>query len=61
MDRNTELLLQKIARAQNWEDEEKASYDLETLRQEFQKRLHEKVPMTPLGSEQNGVASKMSD
>jgi hypothetical protein len=39
MDPITELLLQKAARVKNWEDEESASYDLETLRAEFHKRL----------------------
>jgi hypothetical protein len=40
MDPNTDLLLQKAARARNWEDEEGASYDLETLRAEFHRRLY---------------------
>jgi hypothetical protein len=53
MDPNTRLLLQKAARVQNWEDEEKASYDLDTLREEFQKRLH--------GNEQKANAPGVKD
>jgi hypothetical protein len=58
MDPNTKLLLQKVARAQNWEDEEKASYDLETLREEFQKRLHGKERETIPSGGEHGAAEK---
>jgi hypothetical protein len=47
MSQNEELLLQKSARVQNWEDEEKASYDLETLREEFRKRLYANEQTAP--------------
>jgi hypothetical protein len=40
MDEKTDLLLQKAAQAQQWEHEERASYDLETLREEFRRRLN---------------------
>lgn len=40
MDENTELLLLKAAQTKQWEDEERASYDLETMRAEFRKRLY---------------------
>ena len=40
MDENTKLLLQKAGRAPEWEDEERATYDQETLRQEFRRRLY---------------------
>jgi hypothetical protein len=40
MDEKTDLLLQKAAQAQQWEHEERASYDLETLREEFRNRLN---------------------
>ncbi len=40
MDENTKLLLQKAGRAPEWEDEEKATYDQEALRQAFRKRLY---------------------
>ena len=40
MDENAKLLLQKASRAPEWEDEERATYDQETLRQEiWQERL----------------------
>lgn len=53
MDPNTELLLQKAARVKNWEDEESAVYDLETLRAEFHRRLHGDNGATH-NEEQNG-------
>jgi hypothetical protein len=40
MDERLELFLEKAARAKNWEDEESASYDLATLREEFHRRLY---------------------
>jgi hypothetical protein len=40
VDENTKLLLQKAGRALEWEDEERASYDQEALRQEFRRRLY---------------------
>lgn len=54
MDRNTELLLAKAGQAKLWEDEEKASNDLEVLRKEFRQRLYadsrdgEAVPPPPV-------------
>lgn len=39
MDENTELLL-KAAQARQWENEERSSYDLETMRKEFRDRLY---------------------
>jgi hypothetical protein len=39
MDENTELLL-KAAQARQWENEERSSYDLETMRKEFCDRLY---------------------
>jgi len=39
MDDNTELLL-KTAQARQWENEERGSYDLETMRKEFRERLY---------------------
>jgi hypothetical protein len=62
MDRNTELLLQKAIRAENWEDQEKASNDLQTLREEFRNRLYARGedrtprPSTPAASA-NGSAA----
>jgi hypothetical protein len=39
MDTNTQLILANAARAQNWEDRERADNSLETLIEEFDKRL----------------------
>jgi hypothetical protein len=38
MDPNTELLLAKAAQPLRWEDEEKATNDVEELREEFRRR-----------------------
>lgn len=51
MDEKTDLLLQKAAQAHQWEHEERASYDLETLREEFRKRLNPPTKEVP----QNGT------
>ena len=40
MDRNTELLLAKAGQATRWEDEEKATNNLDVLRDEFRRRLY---------------------
>ena len=40
MDQNTELLLAKAAQLIRWEDEEKATNDVEQLREEFRRRLY---------------------
>ncbi len=40
MDENARLLLEKGSRAPAWEDEERGNYDLETLREEFRRRLY---------------------
>jgi hypothetical protein len=58
MDPNTELLLQKAARVKNWEDEESASYDLETLRAEFHKRLYGSGQKATPEDGQNGASAK---
>ncbi len=39
MDTNTQLILANAARAENWEDREKADDDLEALIEEIDKRL----------------------
>jgi uncharacterized coiled-coil protein SlyX len=39
MDTNTQLILLNAARAENWEDREKADDDLDALIEEFEKRL----------------------
>jgi hypothetical protein len=40
MDRNTELLLATARQVTRWEDEEKATNDVEQLREEFRRRLY---------------------
>ena len=40
MDRNTELLLAKAGQPSRWEDEQKATNDVEQLREEFRRRLY---------------------
>jgi hypothetical protein len=40
MDPNTELILAKAAQSPRWEDEEKATNDLDLLREEFQRWLY---------------------
>ena len=40
MDRNTELLLARAAQPLRWEDEDKATNDIEQLREEFRRRLY---------------------
>jgi hypothetical protein len=40
MDRNTELLLANSRQLTRWEDEEKATNDVEELREEFRRRLY---------------------
>jgi hypothetical protein len=57
MDRNEELVLQKAIRVQNWEDEERASYDMETLREEFRQRLYANEQKAPPTGE-NGPPKK---
>jgi hypothetical protein len=40
MDPNTDLLLAKAGQPPRWEDEEKATNDVEQLREEFRRRLY---------------------
>lgn len=51
MENNAELLLQNAPKVRQWEHEERASYDLETLRAEFLERLY---PSQELGKLDNG-------
>lgn len=54
MDQNTELLLSRIAQPPRWEDEEKATNDIEQLRAEFRSRLYADGDATAVG-ERNGT------
>lgn len=40
MDQNTDLLLSRIAQPARWEDEDKATNDVDQLRAEFRRRLY---------------------
>jgi hypothetical protein len=58
MDRNTELLLAKAGQLTRWEDEEKATNDVEQLREEFRRRLYGGGAGTSLAEQMKGsVAS----
>ena len=53
MDKNMELILTHSAPPLNWEDEEKATNDLEVLREEFRARLYSERGAGLLGRESN--------
>jgi hypothetical protein len=54
MDTNTQLILANAARAENWEDRERADNSLEALLEEFDKRL-------PRGKTEQDVGRKNGD
>jgi hypothetical protein len=54
MDKNTELILAQSAPPANWEDEDKATNDLEMLREEFRKRLYSERGAKLIVQERNG-------
>jgi len=54
MDKNTELILAQSAPPANWEDEEKATNDLDELREEFRKRLYSERGARLISQERNG-------
>ena len=54
MDKNTELILAQSAPPANWEDEEKATNDLDVLREEFRKRLYSERGARLIGQDRNG-------
>ena len=56
MDRNTELLLAKAVQLTRWEDEEKATNDVEQLREEFRHRLYGSGCAKTPAKAQNGAA-----
>ncbi|MBA4191800.1 MAG: hypothetical protein C0467_27795 [Planctomycetaceae bacterium] len=57
MDQNTDLILSRIAQPTRWEDEEKATNDVEQLRAEFRRRLHANGDTTSPG-DQSDPASR---
>lgn len=54
MDRNTELLLIKAGQITRWEDEEKATNDVQQLREEFRRRLYGGSSGTNLANQTKG-------
>ena len=60
MDPNTELILTKASRTANWEDEEKATNDLEALREEYRKRLYARPSEAQASASRNGFAQEDS-
>ncbi len=54
MDKNIELILAQSAPPANWEDEEKATNDLDELREEFRKRLYSERGARLISQESNG-------
>ena len=54
MDQNTELILAMAAALIRWEDEEKATNDVEQLREEFRQRLYGNGEAKAAVREQNG-------
>lgn len=61
MDRNTELLLAKAQEAARWEDQEKASNDLNILRAEFRRRLYVREEGASPTEHRNGAEPSASE
>jgi hypothetical protein len=57
VDKNTELILAHSAPPANWEDEEKATNDLDELREELRKRLHYERGARLIGQSKSGAAT----
>jgi hypothetical protein len=60
MDRNTELLLATARQVTRWEDEEKATNDVEELREEFRRRLYGGACVKGAGEQADGAAGTES-
>jgi hypothetical protein len=56
MDRNTELLLAQAGQLARWEDEEKATNDVEQLREEFRRQLYGSGCVKSAAEQTNGAA-----
>ena len=56
MDQNAELLLARAAQPVRWEDEEKATNDVEQLREEFRLRLYANGNAAPTAQTRNAPA-----
>ena len=57
MDQNAELLLARTAQPIRWEDEEKATNDVEQLREEFRRRLYANGNAETPGPGRNGSSA----
>jgi hypothetical protein len=57
MDQNAELLLARTAQQVRWEDEEKATNDVEQLREEFRRRLYANGNAGAPAAARNGPAA----
>jgi hypothetical protein len=57
MDQNAELLLARAAQTVRWEDEEKATNDVEQLREEFRRRLYANGNAETAAPARNGPAA----
>src|SRR5438874_1494516 len=60
MDKNTELSLAHSAPAANWEDEEKATNDLDELGEDFRKRLYAERGARLINQSKSGAATSGS-
>ena len=58
MDQNTELLLSGAASSTRWEDEEKATNDVEQLREEFRRRLYGDTSTEATAEPVNGTVGR---
>jgi len=58
MDQNSELFLARTGQPTRWEDEEKATNDVEQLRAEFRRRLYANGDATPPAGDRNGAAPR---
>ena len=56
MGNNTDLILAKAAKTENWEDREKANDDVEVLRSEFDRRLYSRKA-AQAAEQANGAAA----
>ncbi len=57
MEQNAELLLARASQPVRWEDEEKATNDVEQLREEFRRRLYANGNAAPPTQTRNAPAA----
>ncbi len=61
MDQNTELLLARAGQPLRWEDEEKATNDIDELRKDFRCRLYAGGETGTEAVERNGPATRNAE